>query len=1059
MATPVGNAESRAAFAGHRRRVWAALACAATLGALIAQLLSSADALFLSRVGGRHLGTAFAVSSAASVALLWGLGALADCGSRARLLYRISLLSLGVVLLVIVFLGVVPRVTAGVLLVVGKQIGGALELLLWLVVADRFTAREARKLLPWIVVANGAGATLGALSVGALARGMGVVAPLWSAALLLLVVAGCARLLMRAPDRRMAQRETRRDKAPLWSGLAVVRNRPLAAWLAVLVAAAGIFAPMMYYVLSVTAAAEFPSEVDLVGFLGRYRAYVQAAALVAQLVAAPWLSRRLGVGLMLLLAPIGAVAVAMLVGGSDVLLMVALAQGATRILDVAIQTPSEQLIQNLLPEELRGRVAGIVGGVAKRTGSIVGGLLASFLIVWPLAFHTALFAVALGWLLVALLLWRRFASLAVAELSGAGGRPKLETRDVVLGLVDGPGLIRLGQGLGAAQAREQESALSLLHRLGALGAVDVLLQLLLALETAPHEDAAKRLRAAVRRALGAGMAVTPKASRVARTLLGTKNSQNRALAMVVLGCGPTPDSEVKRAIAEAATQLGDLGAEVALARIGGESVLEVLAGAGHAAPVIHELRCEISRAEAGRSNDAAEDLAERLLRSLARCSESAVQLEALDSVVGCLGAAGPSAMSVLLSARLRQLAEQWRGHADPALREASLVAMCAGGEPEMRALVHALGDRDESVRERADVLVRKVGDAALEALSVASYSGRSRLRMAAVEILADLRPSDEALQALLDREIEEMVQSCKHSLAIDTMPGTRLVRLRLQERVEEAGQAALLALEALGNRMGLAIVARRLARAVSVRSRARALEALDTLLPRRLAGDMLGALEGTLERTVTAPEAIEAELRGTDRLTRDLLVHALGREGRAQYRQHIAEAAQAAQIASDPLALVQRLVAKGEAGDAIVAPDVPNLIETIAALSELPLFADLQTVQLEELAAVVQWRHIEIGETLMEEGDRASSMFFVRTGSLHVVVKGQTVATLGAGEPVGELGLFSEDRRSATVVAASDALLGMVSREDIENLVEEVPGIALRLCRAMSRRLAQANAR
>ena len=95
----------------------------------------------------------------------------------------------------------------------------------------------------------------------------------------------------------------------------------------------------------------------------------------------------------------------------------------------------------------------------------------------------------------------------------------------------------------------------------------------------------------------------------------------------------------------------------------------------------------------------------------------------------------------------------------------------------------------------------------------------------------------------------------------------------------------------------------------------------------------------------------------------------------------------------------------------------------------------------------------------MEQGDRASSMYFVRTGRLEVVVQGETVATLGAGEPVGELGLFSEDRRSATVVAASDALLGMVTREDIENLIEEVPGIALRLCRAMSRRLADANAR
>lgn len=84
-------------------------------------------------------------------------------------------------------------------------------------------------------------------------------------------------------------------------------------------------------------------------------------------------------------------------------------------------------------------------------------------------------------------------------------------------------------------------------------------------------------------------------------------------------------------------------------------------------------------------------------------------------------------------------------------------------------------------------------------------------------------------------------------------------------------------------------------------------------------------------------------------------------------------------------------------------------------------------------------------------------MYVVRTGLLDVLVDGDKRAQLGAGEPVGELALFGEDRRTATVVAASECQLGVVTREDIENLVEEVPGIALRLCRAMSRRLAEMN--
>ncbi len=1033
--------------------------CAAAIGAVVAQLLSSADALFLSRVGGRHLGTAFAVSAAASVALLWGLGALADRRSRPGLLYKTSWLSIGVVIVLILGLGIVPRLASAVFLIAGKQVGGALELLLWLVIADRFTAREARKLLPWVVVANGAGATAGALSVGPLAASLGVEAPLWTAVALLLIVSACARLLMRVPDMRIAQANASRSKTPLWSGVAVLKERPLAAWLAVLVATAGVFAPMMYYALSVTAASEFASEVDLAGFLGRYRGYVQGAALIAQLVAAPWLSKRLGVGLMLLLAPLGAVIVAFLVGASSTLLLVAIAQGLTRVLDVAIQSPTEQLLQNLLPEELRGRVAGIVGGVAKRSGAIVGGLLASVLVVWPLAFNGALVAAAVAWLVVSFFLWRRFPALAVAALSGTGAARQPVGRETVTGLAAGRGLARLREGLGSNSQREQEAAISLLRRLGDLGSADVLEQLLCALIEAEDQGCAERLRSEIRRGLGDGLLVAKQASERALSVLSSEHPEDVLLAIVVLGCASELHCELEERLRQCAGPRESISAEVAMARLDGESVLDVVRFAGHGEEVVEELRCEIARVQSGASIDDIEELAERLLRSLVRCERPQLQLDALDSVVRAMDAPGQTALRVLIGARLGQLAVDWRTQARPALREASLVAMCAGNAPDYRTLVQALGDADECVRGRAEALVREAGDDALEALTVASQSGRARLRMAAVAILADLRPSAQALEALLERELKAMATASVHAQAMAELPRGALVYRRLQERVEEAALAALLALEALGVSLGLGVVAKRLARAVSLRSRARALEALDALLPRRIAAEMLGALEGTLDARVTSEEAIEAELIGSDRLTRGLLVYALGREGRAHYRATITEAAKAAQSSADPMALVQRLMGSGAASDGSVAADVPNLMETIAALSELPLFADLQAVQLEELAAVVHWRQVALGETLMEQGERAGSMFFVQAGRLDVLVHGEKIATLGAGEPIGELGLFSEDRRSATVVAASDSMLGMVTREDIENLIEDVPGIALRLCRAMSRRLAEANAR
>ncbi len=1006
--------------------------------------------MFLSRVGSRHLGTAFALSSAVSMLLLWQVGAMADRHDRSRLLWRSSYLALGLVLLVISMNGALPRLSATTLLVVGKQIGGALELLLWVVIADRFTAREARRILPWVVVANGAGAAIGAASVGPLANAFGSVGPLWAAAGVLVLVAISARLLMVAPDHRIAQQVTKasRSLGTLGSGLSVLRERPLARWLAILVATAAIFAPMMYYLLGVTAAAKYGSEVELAGFLGSYRAYVQLAALVAQLLFAPWLSRRLGAGMMLLMAPLGAVLVAFGLGLETGLVFVMLAQAATRVLDNAIQEPAEQLIQNLLPQEIRGRVAGLVGGVAKRSGAIVGGLAASILIVWPQLFSLTLLAAASAWSLVAILLWRRFSTLAVAELSSAGDSLKFTSAELALRFSDERGLLELRKRLLSPEGREQENAITLLSRLAHGGNVDAMDSLLAALQEDPVSR--ESLREAIRMELGTASMPSVKAQKRAWALL---ESPDVDIALAVLSVSDLGQDDQARLIEHCQKRDG-LVAEFAAARLSKEPLLPILVGAGHDFAVVHELRCEIARSLRHQSCDRVDDLAERLLRAILGNSDSRLQAAALDTVVWALGEAEESAITVLLRSRLLELSERWRGSEQPGLREAGLIAMRAGGGKDYRLLALALGDRDDAVRRRAETLLRDAGDDALEALSVASQSGRRRVRLAAVEILADLRPSQAALDSLLERELAEIQRCAEHEYALRELPQSHLVRRRLGERIDEGVEAALMTLEASNQKEGIGEVARRLARAASERSRARALEALDTLLPRKISRTILGALEGTLVASLAVDDVVQAELVGRDMLTRDLLVHALGSEGRATYRSSISSAASVAAQAMDPMALVERLT--GSKGDTLGA-DVPSILETIVILSELPLFADLSTVQLEELATVVRWRSIDAGEVLMTQGEDAHCMYVVRSGSLEVLVDGERKAELGSGEPVGELALFGEDRRTATVQALAECQLGVVTREDIENLVEEVPGIALRLCRAMSRRLAEMN--
>jgi CRP-like cAMP-binding protein len=69
-------------------------------------------------------------------------------------------------------------------------------------------------------------------------------------------------------------------------------------------------------------------------------------------------------------------------------------------------------------------------------------------------------------------------------------------------------------------------------------------------------------------------------------------------------------------------------------------------------------------------------------------------------------------------------------------------------------------------------------------------------------------------------------------------------------------------------------------------------------------------------------------------------------------------------------------------------------------------------------------------ETLFSQGDRGSSVFFICSGTVTILVGGREVARLGAGKYFGELGLMLNDSRAATIVAAEQCDILELTRDD-----------------------------
>ncbi len=138
--------------------------------------------------------------------------------------------------------------------------------------------------------------------------------------------------------------------------------------------------------------------------------------------------------------------------------------------------------------------------------------------------------------------------------------------------------------------------------------------------------------------------------------------------------------------------------------------------------------------------------------------------------------------------------------------------------------------------------------------------------------------------------------------------------------------------------------------------------------------------------------------------------------------------------------------------------------ETVDLLAVVPAFAELGPVDLQRVAQVAVPRSFARGEVVFREGDDSDTCYVVRSGHAraireHVDGRQLTLATFGPGDIFGELAMFDDERRSATVEAV-DALEAIaILGSDMRRLMREHSDIAVKLVIALGRRLRAANER
>ncbi len=127
-------------------------------------------------------------------------------------------------------------------------------------------------------------------------------------------------------------------------------------------------------------------------------------------------------------------------------------------------------------------------------------------------------------------------------------------------------------------------------------------------------------------------------------------------------------------------------------------------------------------------------------------------------------------------------------------------------------------------------------------------------------------------------------------------------------------------------------------------------------------------------------------------------------------------------------------------------------------IASIPLFKGLPAEEIEQIASISSERSCRRGTSIFMEGDEGDGFYVVLSGRVKIFKlsaegKEQTLHIFGAGEPFGEVALFSGKRFPANAEAMEEGRILFFPREAFAGLIRENPSVAMNLLALLSVRL------
>jgi NTE family protein len=129
----------------------------------------------------------------------------------------------------------------------------------------------------------------------------------------------------------------------------------------------------------------------------------------------------------------------------------------------------------------------------------------------------------------------------------------------------------------------------------------------------------------------------------------------------------------------------------------------------------------------------------------------------------------------------------------------------------------------------------------------------------------------------------------------------------------------------------------------------------------------------------------------------------------------------------------------------------PRAADERAALRSVPIFAEIDDEQLDQLTSAVDRRHIPANEWLFHMGDPSDAIYVVASGRFAAVgLDGQVLREMASGDAIGDLGVITGAARSAGIRALRDGVVWRIAADTFTEVLAKAPQLRSAMSRTMA---------